>query len=87
MPVSYFNILPEHVCIQIYQCLFKNVMDEFCIVYNEYKHTTNIRYTPPYVSFIENSSNLKCVRYNFYKIIKYCKHGYLSSSIDYKNIM
>lgn len=85
MKISYFSELPEHICVQIYQCIFKNVLDELCMVYDEYRYLVDIRYSPPHVSFIEDVSNLQCVKHDFYKMMKYCKYGYLSNSISYKN--
>lgn len=82
MSVSYFNKLPEHLCIQIYQHIFKNVLDELNMIYSEHHHICDVIYSPQYSKIIESQINRDIIKYNYYTMISQCKKGHLSICVD-----
>ena len=82
MQISCFNKLPEHVCIQIYQCLFKNVLDELNVIYSTYRDKCDFLYCPPNVQWYENGMR-EFIIGSHYNMINHCKKGHLSRCVNF----
>ena len=85
MTKTYFSCLPDFICTQIYQCVFRNVLTEFHMVYKEHRHICNVTYVSQYSKIIEREVNREYIKYNYYTMLNQCKRGHFSQCVNSKH--